>query len=357
MNITRRELIKASSLSFLTPSTRLFSSKEGFSATSRKLSKGVNLAGAEFFNKAGGKPGFQYFYPDARDVDFFLERGFTTFRIPFKWERIQRSLESPLGTGAELNDFRLLAASIKMILAKRGKCILDMHNYGRRVGLDGKTDFVGSSSVPTSTFIDCWTRLARSFDNDTDVWLGLMNEPHGISASAWSKVCQETVLALRKNGIRNRILVPGTAWSGAHSWLKSGNAAAFENFLDPDNNFDFEVHQYLDKDSSGTSARCSFGAGKRRLVDFQQWCKRKPGRTGFLGEFGSGDPRKSGQEACSAELYDLLATIEANSDIWTGWTAWGGGRWWGKDYPLRLQPINPSLPDNGYLQILRQFAA
>lgn len=355
MLTSRRHFIKAASYSFAGSTIPLLHAKESFSAASSKSARGVNLAGAEFYNKAGGKPGYQYFYPDARDVDFFLERGFSTFRVPFKWERVQRSLRDPAGTGSDLTDYRMLVASIRMMLKKGATCILDMHNYGRRNGPDGKAAFVGSASIPTSSFADFWVGIGKHFQGDPNVWLGLMNEPNGISARDWSNICQSTVQTLRRQGISNRLLVSGTDWSGAHSWVKSGNAAAFESFSDPGNNFLFEVHQYLDKDNKGVSGTCTFGAGSRRLEPFQNWCRQRNGRRGFLGEFGVGDPDKLGQETCGKELRELLSAIDKNTDVWSGWTAWGGGRWWGKDYPLRLQPNDPRSPDNGYLRILREY--
>lgn len=356
MLLSRRHFMTAASFSFFSGSTiPLLHAEESFPAPSSKLARGVNLAGAEFYNKAGGKPGYQYFYPDAEDVDFFLERGFSTFRIPFKWERVQRSLRDPVGTGSDLIDYRMLISSVDMILQKGATCILDMHNYGRRNGVDGKAAFVGSASIPTSSFADFWVGIGKPFQGDPNVWLGLMNEPHGISARDWSVVCQTTMITLRQQGIGNRVLVPGTDWSGAHSWVRSGNATAFESFTDPDSNFLFEVHQYLDQDNSGTAGICTLGAGSRRLEPFQQWCRQRQGRRGFLGEFGAGDPDKPDQAACGLELQHLLNEISKNPDIWAGWTAWGGGRYWGKDYPMRLQPSNPSLPDNGYLRILRKY--
>jgi len=58
----------------------------------------------------------------------------------------------------------------------------------------------------------------------------------------------------------NVVTVPGNAWTGAHSWLKSDygtpNGTVMKGIVDPGKNMVFEVHQYLDADSSGTSATC-----------------------------------------------------------------------------------------------------
>ena len=73
-------------------------------------------------------------------------------------------------------------------------------------------------------------------------------------------IAQSVTNAIRAIGARNRILVPGTDYSGAHSWVTSGNAAQMATFLDPANNFAFDVHQYLDADSSGKEGTCVVGA-------------------------------------------------------------------------------------------------
>src|SRR3954464_6567114 len=53
---------------------------------------GVNLAGADFGGgNLPGTYGQDYTYPSAADVDLFLARQVRLFRVPFLWERLQRS--------------------------------------------------------------------------------------------------------------------------------------------------------------------------------------------------------------------------------------------------------------------------
>jgi endoglucanase len=51
--------------------------------------RGVNLAGAEFGNVLPGVEGTDYRFPTNDEVDYYLSKGMTTFRVGFKWERIQ----------------------------------------------------------------------------------------------------------------------------------------------------------------------------------------------------------------------------------------------------------------------------
>src|SRR5687767_4276462 len=58
---------------------------------------GVNLAGAEFgHNKMPGRHGTDYFYPSRATIDYFVSKKLTTLRVPFRWERLQPTLEGGL---------------------------------------------------------------------------------------------------------------------------------------------------------------------------------------------------------------------------------------------------------------------
>lgn len=55
------------------------------------------------------------------------------------------------------------------------------------------------------------------------------------------------------------ILLPGTGYTAAGSFVSSGSAAALSAVTNPDGshtNLIFDVHQYLDADFSGTSTEC-----------------------------------------------------------------------------------------------------
>ena len=53
---------------------------------------GTNLAGAEFGDTVlPGTFGTNYTYPTNAEVDYFVGKGMNTFRVPFRWERLQQS--------------------------------------------------------------------------------------------------------------------------------------------------------------------------------------------------------------------------------------------------------------------------
>lgn len=297
---------------------------------------GVNLAGAEFGTKPGVH-GTNYVYPHSAEVDYFVDKGANVFRIPFSWERIQPTLGGPL----QSQELLRLAAITNAATARGATVILDPHNYGR---FNGNT--IGSSGGPTDAqFADLWSRLATTFKNDSKVAFGLMNEPHGMpSTEGWVASANAAIAGIRSAGADNLILVPGVRYSGAHSWHasqpgQSANAVAMLDIVDPADNYAFEVHQYLDSDSSGThEAVVSATVGAQRLAGFTNWLKTN-GKRGFLGEFAvpnstiGDDAAQIGDEAIAA----MLDHMDANSDVWLGWTWWAAGPWWG-NYMFTIEP-------------------
>ena len=290
---------------------------------------GVNLAGAEFNSaKKPGVPFKDYVYPADGDFAYMAAQGMNIVRLPFLWERLQPTANGELDA-AQLDYLRTAVSRAR----NHGlRVILDVHNYAKYYGVR-----IGSDGVPPAVLGDLWRRLAIAFGNDDAVIFGLMNEPNGISSGDWAAAAQVSIDAIREAGAYNLIMVPGTAFTGAHSWNSTWygvpNAQSLVVIEDPVNNLVFEVHQYLDKDYSGTSAECvSDTIGSEKLQGFTQWL-RANGYRGFLGEFGA-----SSNATCMAALDDMLGYVHDNADVWMGWTAWAAGAWWRTDYPFNLQP-------------------
>ena len=184
-----------------------------------------------------------------------------------------------------------------------------------------------------------------------DAWptlvLGLMNEPFGITPKAWLGIANGAIARIRSVGSQHLILVPGIAYTGAHSWHTSGNDV-MGGIIDPRDNFAIEVHQYLDADASGTRPDVvSATIGPERIEAFQKWARRS-GLRAYLGEFAAGSDA-FGRRA----LINLVAELERNSDVWIGWAAWAAGSWWPSDYIFRIDGTGVS---NLYTQTLSELA-
>ena len=288
---------------------------------------GVSLAGGEFGPepKPGVRPryGKDFTYPTAAEVDGVVGRGINLVRLPFRWETVQPELGKPLDPAESKRLFDV----VRMITAKRCTCLLDPHNYARHYGR-----VIGGPGVSDADFADLWRRLAGPFAGDDRVWFGLMNEPHDMPVGQWLPAANAAIAAVRAAGAKNMILVPGISWTGAHSWVGSGNAAGMSDVVDPADHWAYEVHQYLDRDSSGHDAGIADAhVGGRRLAAFTAWC-RAHHRRAFLGEFAAADV-PLGHPA----IDDLLGSMEAAPDVWLGWTWWAAGPWWG-DYMFTIEP-------------------
>ena len=134
------------------------------------------------------------------------------------------------------------------------------------------------------------------------------------------------------------ILVPGNAWTGAHSWMQNwygtSNSVALLNIKDPKDNFLIEIHQYFDPDFSGTSADCKDDdIGVKSMTPVTNWL-RKNHLKGFLAEFGA-----STQSNSMSAMDKTLKYMEENHDVWFGWTYWAAGPWW-HDYMYSVEPVN-----------------
>jgi endoglucanase len=321
------------------------------------LLTGVSLAGAEFGE--GSLPGvynIHYTYPTAAEVDYFVGKGMNTFRLPFRWERLQQTLNGPFNA-AELGR---LDAFVDYATGRGAYVVLDPHNYARYYG-----SVIGGGAVPHFSFADFWSRLSNEYKDNEHVIFGLMNEPNTMPTEQWRDAANAAIAAIRNTGATNLILVPGNAWTGAHSWLQNWygtpNANVMLGIVDPGDNFAFEVHQYLDDNSSGGSSQIvSATIGQERLADFTDWLHAN-NRKGFLGEFAVANSTigTSGSQIGDEAIDNMLDYMETNGDVWLGWTWWAAGPWWG-NYMFTLEPTNlgqPNQTDRPALAVLQPHLA
>ncbi len=320
-----------------------------FSAAQERLF-GVNLAGADFGASQDNITNFSghgsaYIYPNQTEVDYFMSKDMNVIRLPFRWERLQPTLNAEF----DPDELRRLTEFVNATTAKGVHVILDPHNYARYRG-----NIIGSSALPYEMFYDFWDRLSRRFQSNPLVIFGLMNEPSRMRTDHWRIAANTGIEAIRDNNATNLILVPGNGWTGGHSWLKNfyadespnsgqigpngyrvgSNAEEMLNIVDPLNNFMFDIHQYLDSDFAGVVDFCvSETIGVETLQEVTAWLKRH-NHKGFLGEFGGG----RGQ-TCLNALRNMTTFMNDNPDQWIGWSYWAAGPWWG-EYFSTLEPLN-----------------
>jgi len=325
---------------------------------------GVNLSCAEFGqNNLPGTYNTHYTYPTQAQVDYFGGKGMNIIRLPFRWERLQQA------TNASLNATELtrLHNFVSATTAKGVYVILEPHNFARYYpdpgNFQSSAQGLIGSYYPNSVFSNFWWRIAGIYKTNQHVIFNLMNEPNSMPTEQWVAAANAAIAGIRAAGATNLVHVPGNQWTGAHAWTANyygtPNSVAMLNIVDPANNHVFEVHQYLDSDSSGTSTNIvNANIGVTRLAAFTSWL-RANNKRGFLGEFavanstiGSG-ANLIGDEA----LTNMLSHIAANSDVWEGWAWWAAGPWWG-NYMFTLEPTNlgqAGQADRAAMFVLRSF--
>ncbi|VUC35424.1 unnamed protein product [Clonostachys rosea] len=285
---------------------------------------GSNEAGAEFGDKKlPGRLGINYIWPKNESIDTLAKTGMNTFRIPFKMERlVPKNLNGPINE----TYFNGLQKTVTHITDKGLYAVIDPHNYGR---------YYGKVITNVTGFGAWWTTVATRFKNNRLVIFDTNNEFHGMKNELVRDLNQAAINAIRAAGATTQyIWVEGNAWSGAHSWVSSGNGASLVNLTDPFNRTIYQMHQYLDIDSSGTSSICmSPTVGRDRLKAATQWL-RKNGKKGVIGEVAAGNNR-----ICKIAMRSMLQYLKDNSDVWTGWVWWSAGPWWG-NYMFSMEPPN-----------------
>lgn len=218
----------------------------------------TSQATSSFSNTNSGAYNAAYHYDSQTTFHYLASRGVKIVRIPFRWERIQKTPSS----GLDATEVTRLKGVIDRAHAEGLGVILDMHNYGAYYlynGTQGVRRAVGSSQIPVTTFSRAWKLLSTAFKAYPGVvGYGLMNEPTGLpststlsAAKLWEKASQAALTAIRNNADAQLVLVPGYNWSGAQQWAKTHPKAWIS---DPSNKFRYEAHHYWDRDNSGSYA-------------------------------------------------------------------------------------------------------
>lgn len=226
-------------------------------------------------------------------------------RLPFKWERAQRSLGGPLDAGY----MGLIVQMLKDTKTAGMLAILDMHNYARYKS-NGVYGIIGQSNGPTTAhYADVWKKISAHIKAVPDAHNALyaydiMNEPHDIpgagglsGAKIWEKYAQVAVDAIRSNGDKKMIHIEGEGWSSPTRWTGFHPVPFIK---DSANNIMYHAHTYMDNHAGGKYLESfdqeNYYARKqgfasvadraiKRLKPFHEWCTKYNVRC-FVGEFG-----------------------------------------------------------------------
>jgi endoglucanase len=272
-----------------------------------------------------------------------MSAGLNTFRIPFVMERMApNGLDQPLSESYLAN----LTAVVNHITAERKDtyAIIDAHNYGR---------YKNQVITDLAAFKTYWTNQAKPFANNSQAIFDCNNEYHDMGSDKMlvPNLNQACIDGIRAAGAMTQyIFVEGTSYTGAWTWISSGNGATMANLTDPSNKIVYEMHQYLDADGSGTHEECvNSTIGAQRIQDATDWL-RQNGKVGVLGEFAGGS-----NDVCKQAVQGMLGTMQNSTDVWMGWIWWAAGPFWGS-YLFSLEP-GEGIAFTNYLNLLQEFVA
>ncbi|KAH8714516.1 glycoside hydrolase superfamily [Ilyonectria robusta] len=290
--------------------------------TGEFLFTGANEAGGEFGEaNLPGVLGTDYIWPDTAAIDTLLDTGMNTFRVGFRMERavpdeMTGSINETYSSGLE--------EVVKHITGQGAYAVLDPHNFGR---------YYDNIITDVDGFGSFWTTIATRFADNELVIFDTNNEYHDMENSLVAQLNQAAIDAIRAAGATSQyIFVEGNSYTGAWTWVSSGNGDALKGLTDPQNKIVYEMHQYLDSDGSGTSETCvSTTIGVERVKAATAWLKEN-GKLGILGETAGG-----ANDQCKTAIRGELQHLLDNSDVWTGWLWWSAGPWWG-DYMYSMEP-------------------
>lgn len=288
---------------------------------------GINIAGAEFTpDKLPGTINKDYVYPSPAIMGVYASFGMNIVRVPFLWERLQPKLNDRFAP----DELQRLDDVVKQAEKLKIHIILDAHNYGFYRGKP-----IGSSEVPTESFVAFWKTLATHYKTHALVIYGIMNEPNTHSANDWAAINKAVIAGIRSTGARQAILIPGTLYTGVHSWNKKTSAGSNAEALAKikDSNLIIEFHHYFDSNFSGTHPDChATEVTLSALANATVWLKQTKHK-GFLAEFGTS------KDAHCLEVMDAaLNFISRKNKQWVGWTYWGASEWFG-DYMYNIYPL------------------
>ncbi|KAH7134518.1 glycoside hydrolase superfamily [Dactylonectria estremocensis] len=313
------------------------SSESTGGSSSGFLFTGINESGAEFGTAIPGTEGTDYTFPNTSAIDILFDAGMNSFRVGFTMERM---IPDELTGTLDSDYFEGINTVVTHITGKGAYAILDPHNYGR---------YYSNIITDVDAFGSFWTTLATKFADNELVIFDTNNEYHDMENSLVAELNQAAITAIRGAGATSQyIFVEGNSYSGAWTWVSSGNGDALVDLTDPQDKLIYEMHQYLDSDGSGTSETCVDSTiGATRLAAATAWLKEN-GKLGVLGETAGGN-----NDVCKTAIKGELQHLQDNSDVWVGFLWWAAGPWWG-DYMFSMEPADGSAYDS-YLSIVQDF--
>jgi endoglucanase len=318
---------------------------------------GVNIAGAEFgAQNTHAVPFFDRFFPistgDQTLADYYIDdQGCKLLRWPFSGSHLQLYPFANL-SHFELNRMKEVADACR---SRGAYVIFDFHNYHEHYDYATGGIRFWDTETDYDAIYDRYYRFGKVWADYPNVIIQPMNEPKTVSADEARNYHLIALKALLDAGFNGLVLLSGTNFSGAHSWTTSpggddtlNNSLSWNEWIDGTEitiagttaiafedagDIAFDMHQYYDSNSSGTSGTCTVGAATR-LDAAISWGRDK-GVKIIIGETAWGDNATCDDVAKAA----LKKLVFENKDVIMAYVVWGGGAF-STSYHFRTDPIS-----------------
>lgn len=304
---------------------------------------GIVLCGAEFGeNQLPGKLNTDYIYPNKDELTYFAAKGFNPITLPFKWERVQRTIGGELDT-AEINRMKEFIVNCDSLHIK---VILTLQNFAV-YNINGTQYELNSRHLTNDNYKDFWKKMATTFQSYNNIYgYDIMNEPRGIFGRRWRKAAQSAIDGIREVDAIPFIIVDGENSSFSADWREENNK--LRKLKDKADKIIYDAHCYFDYDHSGRynndyEGRITSNIGVERLKPFIRWLK-KHHKKGMIGEFGVPADKKW------MEVMDNFLSYATKNGV--NVTYWAAGPWW-NDYALSVEPTNGM--DKPQMKILDKY--
>ena len=120
-----------------------------------------------------------------------------------------------------------LTQQVNYITSKGAYAMIQPHNYGR---------FYGNIITDTAGFKTWWKNVAAQYKDNALVVFDVNNEFHDMDQTLVFNLNQAGIDGIRAAGATKQYITPeGNSWTGAWTWVSSGNAASLVSLKDPQN--------------------------------------------------------------------------------------------------------------------------
>ena len=304
---------------------------------------GIVLCGAEFGEKQlPGKLNTDYIYPNKEELAYFAAKGFNPITLPFKWERVQRTIGGDLDS-AEIVRMRTFITDCDSLHLK---VILTLQNFAA-YSANGTPYVLNSRHLSIENYKDLWYKLATTFKSNSNIYgYDIMNEPRGIFGKSWQRAAQQAIDGIREADTIPFIIVDGENSSFSADWSAENNG--LRKLKDKNDKIIYDAHCYFDYDHSGRynnyyEGKVTNNLGIERLKPFIKWLN-KHHKKGMIGEFGVPADKKW------MEVMDHFLAYATKYGVDVSY--WAAGPWW-NDYPLSVEPANGI--DKPQMKVLEKY--